>query len=298
MVNKKDIIIKFINKIKVLKKNKLINIYNNLLQFKKGGMIKAKSRLTPVKKGTQQIIPQQQFIPQREQFIPQRQQFIPQREQFIPQRQQFIPPPQQQQIKNPNEKCFVRTIDYITDYINYKDKRLKAPRNFNLKLNIQTSIDAKRFYDIILKILTENQKILSNHRYLCTNLNILSTTDNFYLSKVLLFLENYFIKEKFVKYTMDKKKRLIFINYNNEDYIIKYRYDIETNSIDIKMGKKLDNSASLSRSRSSPNEYIKQRSTSTSSLRSESVKSQQNSANGNIKSSSSLKFGDRNSNSN
>jgi hypothetical protein len=292
MVNKKDIIIKFINKIKVLKKNKLINIYNNLLQFKKGGMIKAKSRLTPVKKGPQQ----QQFIPPRQQFIPQQQQFIPPRQQFIPQ-QQFIPP-RQEQIKNPNEKCFVRTIDYVTDYTNYKDKRLKAPRDFNLKLNIQTSVDAKRFYDIIIKILTENQNILSNHRYLCTNLKILSTTDNFYLSKVLLFLENYFIKENNLKYTMDKKKRLIFINYDKEDYVIKYRYDILTNSIDIKMGKKIDTSASLSRSRSSGNEYIKQRSTSTSSLRSESIKSRQNSANGNVKSSSSLKFGDRNSNSN
>lgn len=237
MVNKKDLINKFINKIKILKKNKLINIYNNLLQYKKGGInIRARSHV----RNPQPIFQQQPLI------------------QYYPLQTQTKQP----SVKIPPQKCYVINSDYTEDYIINK-KKLLAPSKYDLNLNMQVSIDALRLYDVINYIITNFEKDNKKHKYICTNLKIFSTTDNFYIVKLLLFLENYLKKHNY-KYTIDKKRKFIILNYSNEEYIIKYKYIIETNSIDVKIGKKQDTMSPTSRSRSN-RQTVSQRSSNSSS---------------------------------
>lgn len=237
MVNKKDLISKFINKIKRMKKNNLINIYNKLLMYKQGGLIKVK---TPKKSQNQDNIvirrlqPQYQLPPQLlypPQFPYQYIQHQPQQPQLITQ-------------KVSQGKCYV-----INDDITFEDvskKKLLFPKKYDEKLTKQISIDASRFYNIISKIINDYDDKLNKFKYVCFNLNILSTTDNFYIFYVLLFLETYLNENKY-KFSINKKENLINITYLNQEYIIRYKYDILTNSIDIKVGKKKDTVSSASK---------------------------------------------------
>ena len=153
--------------------------------------------------------------------------------------------------KVPVEKCKIINIDYNTDYITEK-KSLSAPKKYKLDLNMQTSIDAKRFYDIIILAIKNYNDELLKHRYLCFTLKILSTSDNFYIFHVLLFLEHY-LKLNNDNYTINKNDKYIILKINNEEYVIKYKYNFFISSIDIKISRKKESDSSLSKSKSSNN---------------------------------------------
>lgn len=254
MVNKKEIITKFINKFKMMSKDKLLNLHNNLLKFKKGG----------------------NFY-------------------YYPQAQQYIQPIRRILPKKTIERCKIIPVNYSTDYIR-NDNILSAPRKYNLSLNMQTSIDAKRFYEIISLALQDYQDELSKNKYVCVTLKILSTSDNYYIFNVLLFLEHYLKKNK-EDYTINKNEKYIILKRNNQEYIIKYKYDFFMSSIDIKIGKKRESNTTISKSKSSDNILAKKdksQRTKSSSLSANKTESNRVST-GSKKLSSSFRFSNRSS---
>jgi len=209
MINKKELINNFINKIKKLKTKYLLNIYNNLLNLKKGGLNTIQNKLL--------------------------------------------------------NYCYIYNPTYSIDYIK-NNQLLKYPPKYDKSINLQLSIDAYRFYSIINKIINDADNELNKYKFVCSNLKIFSTTDNFYLINLIIFLQYYF-KNANQEANINKKNKIIKLKINDNNYIIQYKYHILTNFIDIKVSKKnnLSSSSIISNKSSNITLPIKSKSNTTSS---------------------------------